>query len=78
MKQTMLDRAINGREVVAYASGLCAPRNKNSNLYQAIVASGHTVDDLGVSISIAIGAHRRRGTEGWKMAIVKKEKKGEN
>lgn len=78
MRQTMLDRAINGRKVIAYVNGLCAPRNKNSNLYKAIVKSGYTVDDLGVRISIAIGAHRQHGTEGWKMAIVKKGEKDEN
>ena len=72
MKNTMLDRAIAGRKVVAYVDGLNAPRNKNSNLYTAITAAGYTVDDLGTRISIAVGAHRRRGTEGWKMAIVER------
>lgn len=71
-KTTMLERAINGREVVAYVDGLYAPRNKNSNLYKAITAAGYTPDDIGTRICIAVGAHRRHGTEGWKMAIVKK------
>ena len=72
MKKTMLDEAINGREVIAYVDGLYAPRNKNSNLYKAIIAAGYTPDDIDVKIDVAIGAHRQRGTEGWKMAIVKK------
>ena len=66
-KTTMLEIAINGREVIAYVDGLYAPRNKNSNLYKSIVSA-----DIGVKIDIAIGSHRQRGTEGFKMAIVKK------
>lgn len=69
-KKTMLEKAINGRTIIAYVNGLYAPKNKNSNLYKAITATGYTVDDIGTRIAIAVGAHRRRGTEGWKMAIV--------
>ena len=69
---TMLEIAINGREVIAYVDGLYAPRNKNSNLYKSIVSAGYTPEDIGVKIDIAIGSHRQRGTEGFKMAIVKK------
>lgn len=71
MRKTMLNEAINGREVLAYVDGLDAPYNKQSNLYKAIVKCGYTPDDIGKSITVAIGAHRRRGTEGFKMAIVK-------
>lgn len=73
MKKTMLEKAINGREVIAYVNGLFTPYNKNSNLYKAIVRAGYTPYDIGKSIEIAVGAHRQRGTEGWKMAIVKSE-----
>ncbi len=69
--KTMLDKAINGREVITYVDGLYAPHNKNSNLYKAIIAAGYTPDDIGGKIAIAIGAHRRHGPDGWKMAIVK-------
>lgn len=68
---TMLERAINGREVVAYVNGLIAPSTKTSNLYKAIVSNGYTPEDVGTKIDIAIGAHRRSGADGWKMAIVK-------
>lgn len=68
---TMLDKAINGRNVIAYVNGLNAPTNKNSNLYKAITKAGYTPDDIGKTIDIAIGAHRRNGPDGWKMAIVK-------
>lgn len=68
--KTKLDNAINGRKVVDYVEGLYSPTNKNSNLYKAIVASGYKAEDIGKTIDIAIGAHRQRGTEGWKMAIV--------
>lgn len=71
-RTTMLDRNIADRKVIAYVSGLYAPYNKNSNLYKAITASGYSPDDIGTRISIAIGAHRRRGSEGWKMAIVQR------
>ena len=72
MKKTMLDEAINSREVIAYVNGLYAPAKKNSNLYKAIISAGYTPEDIGTKISVAVGAHRRHGTEGWKMAIVKK------
>lgn len=72
MRTTMLDRAVNGRKVIAYVDGLYAPRNKNSKLHKAITAAGYTPDDIGKQISVAIGAHRQHGTEGWKMAIVEK------
>ena len=70
MKKTMLEKAINGRKVIAYVNGLYAPTNKNSNLYKAIIAAGYTPDDIGEKIDVAIGAHRRHGPDGWKMAIV--------
>ena len=70
MRRTMLDAAINGRKVIAYVDGLYAPTNKNSNLYQSIIKAGYTPQDIGTKIDVAIGAHRQRGTEGWKMAIV--------
>lgn len=73
MKKTLLETAINGREVIAYVNGLFTPYNKNSNLYKAIVRAGYTPYDIGKSIEIAVGAHRQRGTEGWKMAIVKSD-----
>lgn len=63
MKNTKLDNAINGRKVITYADGLYAPKNKNSNLYKAIVAAGYTPEDIGETIDIAIGAHKQRGTE---------------
>lgn len=69
--KTLLERAINNREVIAYVDGLYAPQNKNSNLYKAITTAGYTPDDIDTRISIAVGAHRRRGTEGWKMALLK-------
>lgn len=68
---TKLDNAINGRSVISYVNGLISPHNKCSNLYHAITAAGYTPDDLGNKIDIAVGAHRRYATEGWKMAIVK-------
>lgn len=67
----MLDKAINGREVIKYVEGLYAPYTKSSNLYHAIIACGYTPNDIGKKIDIAIGAHRMRGTEVWKMVIVK-------
>lgn len=70
MAKTMLDRAINGRQVITYVDGLYAPKNQNSNLYKAIIQAGYTPDDIGHNIDVAIGAHRQRRTQGWKMALV--------
>lgn len=71
MRKTKLEEAIAGREVIAYVNGQYAPHDKRSNLYKAITAAGYTPDDIDVSIDVAIGAHRRSGPDGWKMAIVK-------
>ena len=69
---TMLERAINNREVITYVNGQPTPYNKRSNLYKAIHEEGYTLDDLEAGrISIAIGAHRRNYSDGFKMAIVK-------
>lgn len=71
MGQTMLDKAIAGRKVLCYVNGLYAPRNKQSNLYKAILKAGYTPDDIGKDIDVAVGAHRRNYSDGFKMAVVK-------
>lgn len=68
---TMLERAINGREVIAYVDGQPRPYNKNSNLYKAIISHGYKLSDLDSKIAVAVGAHKRFGADGFKMAIVK-------
>lgn len=75
-RRTKLEEAIAGREILGYVNGMYTPRDKRSNLYKAIVKLGYSPDDIGKKIDVVIGAHRRYGTEGWKMAIVthKKEK----
>lgn len=70
-RETMLDRAIAWREVISYVNGLYAPKNPRSNLNRAIRAAGYTADDIGKTIDVAIGAHRRNGPDGWRMAIVR-------
>lgn len=69
-RKTMLDKAINGRKVLAYVEGQFSPTAKNSNLYKAIICSGYTPDDIGTKIDIAVGARRQHRTEGYKMAVV--------
>lgn len=69
-RTTKLQEAIGNRKVIAYVNGLYAPKNKNSNLYKAIILAGYTPNDIGTKIDVVIGAHRRHGTEGWEMAIV--------
>lgn len=69
---TMLDRAINGREVIAYVSGQIAPYDKRSNLYKSIIAHGYKPEDIDNGIiDIAVGAHGYNYSDGFKMAIVK-------
>ena len=41
--------------------GLNAPYNKCSNLYKALQASAHK--------TYCLGGHRKRGTEGWQIAV---------
>ena len=71
-RTTMLDRAIAGRTVLGYAAGMYAPWTKSSNLYHAIIACGHTPDDIGVTIDIAVGGRRGKSwRDGYHMAVVK-------
>ena len=69
---TLLEDAINGREVLAYVNGKYS-LYPNSKLYKAIKQIGFSIEDIGKSIDIAIGARREHYTEGYKMAIVLNE-----
>jgi hypothetical protein len=69
VKKTMLENAINERQVVSYVDGQYTVR-KGSNLYHAIMLAGYTPADIGQKIDIAIGARRQYRTMGYHMAIV--------
>lgn len=69
-RMTMLDRAIDGRQVLAYVNGQYSTAPQ-SNLSHALRDLGLAWEDEGTKFSIAVGARRRYRTEGVKMAIVK-------
>lgn len=69
-RPTKLEKAIAGREVLAYVDGKYNLRHRKTNLYKEIIALGYTPNDVGKTIDIAVGAQVGTG-KGYRMAIVK-------